>query len=91
MELRQAQWTGGPEFYFTQFDAKGELLSDVGRQLDLALTAEKRKKLLRGGLPLEPTIEMKDTCGRIRVIIRDMRSGAIGTLAFLVTRERSRF
>jgi VWFA-related protein len=82
MELRQEQWAGSLELYFVQFDAQRKLLSDAGRQLDLVLTAEQREKFLREGLPMEKTIEMKDNCDRIRIIIRDMRSGAIGTLTF---------
>jgi VWFA-related protein len=84
MELSREQWTGGLELFFTQFDAQRKQLSDVGRQLDLVLTAAQREKLLAEGLPLEPSIELKDNCDDIRIIIRDMRSGAIGTLTIPV-------
>jgi VWFA-related protein len=80
LEEDQDRWTGGLDVLFVQYDAKGNLVANIGRQMPINLSGAEREQLLKDGLVLNAPIEIKPTAERIRVILRDIRTGAVGSV-----------
>lgn len=80
LEPVQEGWTGGLDAVFSQSDEKGKVVSSVGRKVPLKLTAADREQLLQNGLVLNIPIALRPDCARLRVILRDVNSGAVGTV-----------
>jgi len=71
-----------------QFDGKANLLKSSGRQVTLNLTAADREQLLRHGFVLNAPIQVKENCDHIRIILRDVKTGAIGSVTIPLSSVR---
>jgi VWFA-related protein len=80
LEPVQENWAGGLDALFVQLDKTGKILSSAGRKIPLKLTAADRAQLLQDGLVLNLPITLKGDCDHLRVVLRDVTSGAIGTV-----------
>ncbi len=80
LEPLQNSWAGGFDAMFVQFDAKGNLLKNNGRQVPLTLTAADREKLLAHGFVLRAPIQLNENWHRLRIVLRDSKSGAVGSV-----------
>ncbi len=83
LEPQQDNWSGGFDLMLTQFDGKGSLLKNHGRQVPLALTSADRQKMLERGFVLRVPIQLNENWRRLRVVLRDSKSGAVGTVTIL--------
>lgn len=89
LEPVQENWAGGLDVLFTQFDEKGNLVSSIDRRIPLKLTAADREQLLQHGFVLNAPVEIKGNCDRMRVVLRDVKSGAIGTVTIPLNEVRN--
>lgn len=80
LEPVQDNWAGGLDAMFAQFDAKGNLLKNNSRRIPLTLTAADREQLLQYGFVLNAPIQLKENWDRLRIVLRDMKSGAVGSV-----------
>ena len=75
-----AERTGGLDLAFVPFDAAANIVASTGRRIPLKLTAPQHDQLLKDGLVLNAPIAINLKSNKIRIIIRDIKSGTIGTL-----------
>jgi VWFA-related protein len=80
IEKLQDHWAGGLDIQFAQFDVQGNLVNRASRQVPLRLTAADLDQLKQFGLVLNINIDLRKNCDRVRVILRDTKTGAIGTV-----------
>ncbi len=80
LEPVQENWSGNLELFFAQVDKTGRIVSSASRKVPLKLTAADRKQLLQDGLVLNVPVAIKGDCEHLRVALRDLKSGAIGTV-----------
>jgi hypothetical protein len=88
LEPLHDNWAGGLDLMFAQFDAKGNLLKSNGRQVPLTLSAADREQLLQHGFVLNAPIQLKESCDRLRIVLRDMKTGAIGSVTVEIRQTR---
>jgi hypothetical protein len=88
LEPVQDNWAGGLDVMLAQFDGKANLLKSSGRQVTLNLTAADREQLLRHGFVLNAPIQVKENCDHIRIILRDVKTGAIGSVTIPLSSVR---
>jgi len=81
LEPVQDKWSGGLDVMFAQFDAGGNLVKNNGRQVPLTLTAADREQLLQHGFVMNVPIQLKENCERLRIVLRDRKTGAIGSVS----------
>jgi VWFA-related protein len=80
LDPEQDTWNGGLDLVFAQFDGSGNIVATTGRTVPLRLTATQHEQLLKDGLVLNAPVRINAKSEKIRVIIRDTKSGAVGTL-----------
>ncbi len=80
IEKAEDHWTGALDVMNAQFDAQGNLVNRTSRQVPLRLTAADHEQLMQYGLVLNINIDLKKNCDHLRVILRDVKTGAIGTV-----------
>ena len=80
LEQKQDVWIGGLDVVFAQLDAAGNVVGSIGRLVPIRLNAAERERLLSDGLVLNAPLEIQPKCAQVRIIIRDAKSGAIGTV-----------
>lgn len=80
LEPVQENWSGALELFFAQTDKTGRIVSSASRKVPLKLTAADRQQLLQDGLVLNVPVTLKGDCDRLRVALRDLKTGAIGTV-----------
>lgn len=80
IEKTEERWTGGLDILLVQFDADGSSAGRTSRRVPLRLTAADIDQLKQYGLVLNINIDLKNACDRLRVILRDTKTGAIGTV-----------
>lgn len=80
LEPVQNNWAVGLDVMLAQFDAKGDLVKSSGRQVNLTLTAADREQMLQHGFVLNVPVQLKETCDHLRVILRDVKTGALGSV-----------
>ncbi len=78
-------WVGALDVVFAQLDGKGSIVTSIGRQVPIRLSADQRRQLLEQGLVLNAPVEIKPECTKLRVVIRDAKSGAVGTVTIPMT------
>ncbi len=76
----QGKWTGGIEVLFVQFEGGGKLLTSGGRSVPLSLTDDDREQWQRHGFVLNAPLQVRDGCEQLKIVIRDLTTGAIGTV-----------
>jgi VWFA-related protein len=80
LEPEQDSWTGGMDLVFAQLGSSGEIVTSVVRPIPLKFTAAQREQLLKDGLVLNIPFDINAKSDRLRIILRDARSGALGSL-----------
>ena len=80
LEQKQDVWIGGLDVVFAQLDGVGNVVGSIGRLVPIRLNAAERERLLSDGLVLNAPLEIQPKCEQVRIIIRDAKSGAIGTV-----------
>lgn len=80
LEQQQEAWAGGVDVVFAQLDAVGNIITSIGRMVPLKLTADQRAQLPKDGLVLNAPLAIDPKCEQLRIILRDLNSGALGTL-----------
>ncbi|MCX6617075.1 MAG: VWA domain-containing protein [Acidobacteria bacterium] len=80
LEQKQDTWSGGLDVVFAQLDGVGNVVGSIGRLVPIRLNAAERERLLSDGLVLNAPLEIQPKCAQVRIIIRDAKSGAIGTV-----------
>jgi len=88
LEPVQEIWAGGLDVLFAQFDEKGNLESSIGRRIPLKLTVADREQLLQHGFVLNAPVKIKGNCHHMRIVLRDLKSGAIGTVTIPLNEVR---
>jgi len=74
------RWVGALNFFFVQQDLQAQKLASEGQTLTMRLTEERRRQFTQDGLVLERKIPLAAGASRLRVIVRDAGSGAIGSV-----------
>ena len=79
--LQDGSWAGALDFLFSQRDVEGKVLSNISLNLGLHLPTESHNQLEKEGITFSRTIEVVPTAFLLRVVVRDARSGSIGTVS----------
>ncbi len=68
------------DFHAAVFSEKGKLLSSEGRTLDVLLKPDTYAQIRRTGVPFQMRVALASGGYRLRLGVRDNRTGAVGTL-----------
>ncbi len=79
--LQDGSWVGALDFLFSQRDVEGKVLSNISLNLGLHLPSESHSQLEKEGITFSRTLEVVPTAFLLRVVVRDARSGSIGTVS----------
>ena len=79
--LQDGNWVGALDFLFSQRDVEGKVLSNIALNLGMNLPAESHSQLEKEGITFSRTLEVVPTAFLLRVVVRDARSGSIGTVS----------
>jgi VWFA-related protein len=74
------RWAGTLDVYLETTDQAGAPLWSDGRRVSFALSEQQHQAALRDGLPLNKTLPHAPEARQLRVALRDVRTGAIGSL-----------
>jgi VWFA-related protein len=74
------RWVGSLDFLFSQRNAQGQVLSSVAKSLGMRLTRETHDQLEKDGIVFSNTVDVDPNAYLLRVVVRDSRSGSIGTV-----------
>jgi hypothetical protein len=80
LEQRGSTWHGAVDIAIAQTLPTGKQTSEADLTVPLALDAATRAQLLKDGLRLTRTIVLRDGAHDIRVVARDVNSGATGSV-----------
>ena len=80
LEQRGSTWHGAVDIAIAQTLPTGKQTSEADLRIPLALDAATRAQLLEEGLRLTQTIVLRDGAHDIRVVARDVNSGATGSV-----------
>lgn len=80
LERRGGTWHGAVDIAIAQTLPSGKQTSEADLTIPLALDAATRGQLLRDGLRVTRTIALRDGVHDIRVVARDVHSGATGSV-----------
>jgi len=79
--LENRNWVGGIDLMLMLQSAEGNVLSKTVQSYDLRLTPEDRDRMEKSGLTIDHSVELKDNANRLRIVVHDSRSGAIGSVS----------
>jgi VWFA-related protein len=79
------RWVGNLEFLFVQIGSDGHILKGVSETLQMNLKQDKYDQVHRDGLSLNYPLEVLSGTERIRIVVRDSPSGAMGSLSIPVS------
>ncbi len=80
IDQEQDVWLGGLDAVFVQLDRNGNVLTSAGRTVPIRLTSSQHDQLLKDGLVLNAPIDINPRSERIRVVLRNVKTGTIGTV-----------
>jgi VWFA-related protein len=80
LDQEQDTWMGGLDAVFAQLDGQGGIVTSIGRTVPLKLTSAQHDQLLKDGLVLNAPIDINPKSERVRVILRNVKTGTIGTV-----------
>ena len=78
--LRDGRWVGALDFLFSQRNVEGQVLSSNSQNLGMTLPTETHEQLEKEGITFTRTLEIDPNANLLRVVVRDARSGSIGTV-----------
>lgn len=79
--LQDDRWFGSLDFLFSQRNVEGKVVSNVSFNLGMRLSSESHDQLEKEGITLTRTIVIDPGAYLLRVVVRDARSGSIGTVS----------
>ncbi len=80
LEQRGAESRGALDVIVAQIRADGADARSVDNRVDISLSGERLQQFLRDGLRIEHTVALSPEAERLRVVVRDVRTGAIGAI-----------
>jgi VWFA-related protein len=83
-------WLGTLDLYFLEKAADGKPLNDDFRTLNMKINEERRQIILRQGLVIVRNLEVAAGAAQIRVLVRDNRTGKIGSVTVPLTGEETK-
>jgi hypothetical protein len=86
LERNGDRWQGQVDLLIAQASAQGALAVSVFTTLTLDLTTEQRDRVLRDGLVVPRPVTLTPGAHQLRIVGRDSRTGATGTLIVPVAR-----
>ena len=89
LERNGERWTGQADLIVAQASADGVLTVGIFATLTLDLTGEQRDRLLRDGLVVSRNLVVSESMHQLRVVCRDVRTGATGSLVIPNGRVRA--
>jgi VWFA-related protein len=78
---QDGRWVGTLDFLFSQRDIEGAVVSGLSQNLAMRLTSETHERLEANGITFNATIKIDPYVHVLRVVVRDARSGSIGTVS----------
>ncbi len=81
LEQRGDEWRGALDVIVAQIRADGADARSFDNRVDISLSGERLQQFLRDGLRIEHTVTLIPEAERLRVVVRDTRTGAIGAIA----------
>jgi VWFA-related protein len=82
------RWTGALDFVIAQSLPNGQTFKTFAVKADIALTDEQHAQMLRDGFSFDRTVALRPDSHRLHVIVRDIPSGATGSLIIPIARLR---
>ncbi len=79
--LQDGRWVGTLDFLFSQRTFDGQIVSSSSKSLVMNLAPETHDQLERDGITFTRTLDVSTTSDLLRIIVRDARSGSIGTVS----------
>lgn len=76
----QGRWTGGLNLMLLQQSADGTILYKRAQAFDLQFSPEEYGRMQRNGLVIDHATEVRENACRLRIVVHDSRSGALGTV-----------
>lgn len=86
LEPENGAWNGGLDVIFAPSNDKGNIVGSIGRMVPLNLSAAQREQLLKQGLVLNAPLDIDAATVQIRIILRDTKTGAIGSVTIPLER-----
>jgi hypothetical protein len=78
--LENRAWVGGVNLMLMLQSVEGNVLSRTVQSYDLRFTPEERDRMEKSGLTIDHSVDLKENAYRLRVVVHDSRSGAIGAV-----------
>jgi hypothetical protein len=79
--LQDGYWVGALDFLFSQRNVEGKVVSSISLNLGMHLPSESHNQLEEKGITFNRTIDIDPNAYLLRVVVRDARSGSIGTVS----------
>jgi len=80
LEKKGESWTGVLDIAIAQSNPAGQTFKTFSARADLQFTDAQRERVLRDGFPFDRVFALRPDAHRVHVIIRDVPSGAIGSV-----------
>jgi VWFA-related protein len=81
LDLRDERWVGRLDVLFLQVTDDGRKVEGRFERLDLSLTHESLREIEKEGLTISQQLSLNPDASEVRVVIRDARSGSIGSVS----------
>jgi hypothetical protein len=81
LDLRDERWVGRLDVLFLQVTDDGRKVEGHFERLDLSLTHESLREIEKEGLTISQQLSLNPDASEVRVVIRDARSGSIGSVS----------
>lgn len=84
LQSQDGRWAGKLDILVTQLDERGRQYNGVDDTIDMRLTQPNYEKVVKEGLLYRKVLDRSPRATKVRVIVRDASSGAVGsvTVAF---------
>lgn len=79
-------WTGGFDTIFVQLDGKGAILTAADDPIRFVLAADQYRRVTRYGGSYHHTLHLRPNASQLRIVVRDMPSGRIGSVGIPLDR-----
>ena len=89
LEKNGERWSGQADLIVAQASPEGTLKVAIFTTLTLDLTVEQRDRLLREGLVISRSLVVNEEAHQLRIVCRDVRTGATGSLVIPSNRLRA--
>jgi hypothetical protein len=74
------EWSGSLDLAIVQSAADGGVVKSVAGSVDIQAPAARYERLVKEGFAFNRTLTLSDDVDRVHVVLRDVRSGAMGSL-----------